>query len=83
MRIQEENRNIVLLSGVCLVSALIAGAATVLEPTSGVNKSRPVYLAHAAATSSTAERKPAQPAEPIAVRVIGAPFLPNTNPRQR
>ncbi|MEA2867530.1 MAG: hypothetical protein QOE39_2245 [Bradyrhizobium sp.] len=88
MRIREENCNLVLLAAVTLVSAAIAGAAAILEPASAVSKSRPVYAAaapspsaNAAATSPAAE--PARRVDQIPVRVVGAPFVPNTNPRQR
>jgi hypothetical protein len=87
MRIREENCNLVLLAGVTLVSTVIAGGAALLEPASTVSKSRPVYAAaaspsaNAAATSPAAE--PARRVDQIPVRVVGAPFVPNTNPRQR
>jgi hypothetical protein len=81
MRIREENGDMVLLAGVTLVSAVIAGGAALLEPASAVSKSRPIY--YAAAASSVSERKPARLVDPIPVRVVGAPFVPNTNPSKR
>ncbi|MBR1226352.1 MULTISPECIES: hypothetical protein [unclassified Bradyrhizobium] len=97
MRIREENCNLVLLTGVTLVSAVIAGTAGFWEPASAVSKTRPVYAAatsssSAAATSSSssnaaaaspAARQPARLVDQTPVRVIGAPFVPNTNPRER
>ena len=96
MRIREENCNLVLLASVTLVSVAIAGTAALLEPASAGGKSRPVYAAaapsrSAAATSSSSaapaspavERKPARLVDQTPVRVIGAPFVPNTNPRER
>jgi hypothetical protein len=89
MRIREENCNMVLLAGATLVSAVIASGAALLEPASGSSKSRPIYYAaaasspSAAATSSVSERKPAHVVDPIPVRVVGAPFVPNTNPSER
>ena len=88
MRIREENCNLVLLTGVTLVSAVIAGAAGFWEPASAVSKNRQVYAAAAMSSSSAAAASPAgrQPARLIdqtPVRVIGAPFVPNTNPRER
>jgi hypothetical protein len=80
MRIREENCNLVLLAGVTLVSAVIAGGAALLEPAAAV--SRPVYLANAAATPAQAN-KPTRRVDPVPVRVVGAPFIPNTNPRER
>ncbi len=91
MRIREEHCNLVLLAGVTLVSAAIAGAAALLEPASPTSKSRPFYIAAAASspsasaavTSPVAEKKPARLVDQMPVRVVGAPFVPNTNPRQR
>jgi hypothetical protein len=91
MRIREENCNLVLLAGVTLVSAAIAGGAALLEPASAVSKSRPFYIAAAAAspsagaaaTSRTTEKTPVRLVDQIPVRTVGAPFVPNTNPRER
>jgi hypothetical protein len=99
MRIREENCNLVLLAGVTLVSAAIAGGAALLEPASSASKIRPVYAvaasspstapaasspsANIAATSRAVESKPVRPVDPVPVRVVGAPFVPNTNPRER
>jgi hypothetical protein len=67
MRIREENCNIVLLVVVTLFTAAIAGGATLL-------KSGP---------AAVAAKKPVYLADRTAVRVIGAPYVPNTNPRER
>ena len=89
MRIREENCNLVLLAGVTLVSVAIAGTAALLEPASAADKSRPVYAAAApsrstpAARASGAAEKPARLIDQTPVRVVGAPFVPNTNPRER
>jgi hypothetical protein len=89
MRIREENCNLVLLTGVTLVSAAIAGAATFLEPASPVSKSRAVYAAAAsspsavAASSPSAARQPARHVDQTPARVVGAPFVLNANPRER
>jgi hypothetical protein len=106
MRIREENCNLVLLTGITLVSAVIAGAAGFWEPASAVSKNRPVYAAAAtssssaaamasssaaatsspstkAAAASPAAGQPARLIDQTPVRVIGAPFVPNTNPRER
>ena len=88
MRIREENCNLVLLAGVTLVSAAIAGGAALLEPASASSK-RPAYALaaasspSAAAASAAAEKKPARLVDQTPVRVVGAPFVPNTNPRER
>ncbi|MBR1154194.1 hypothetical protein [Bradyrhizobium sp. JYMT SZCCT0428] len=97
MRIREENCNLVLLTGVTLVSGVIAGAAGFWEPASAVSQQRPVYAAAATSSSSAAAtsspsstvaaspttRQPARLVDQTPVRVIGAPFVPNTNPRER
>ena len=67
MKIREENRNMILLATIALFSAAIAGGAALLEPSP-----RPV-----------ADRKPVYLADQSPVRLVGAPFVPNTNPRQR
>jgi hypothetical protein len=83
MRIREENCNMVLLAAVALVSVAIAGGATLV----GSADNSPVRLTDR--TTSYAER-PRSPDKQIiyvsdqpSVRLIGAPFVPNTNPRER
>ena len=66
MRIPEENRNMVLLASMALLCALIALATTAFEPTPS--------------TARTANQQAAL-AE-TQVRVVGVPFVPNTNPRE-
>jgi len=66
MRVREEDRNMVLLASVVLVCALIALAAAAFEP--------------AASTAQTANRQAAL-VDQAPVRVVGVPFVPNTNPR--
>jgi hypothetical protein len=67
MRIREENCNIILLVVVTLFTAAIAGGAALLK----------------SAPAAVAEKKPIYLADRTAVRVIGAPYVPITNPRQR
>ena len=68
MRVREENRNMVLLATVTLVSAIIAVGVALLEPATAKQEAAapPPYL-----TDSTP------------VRVVGAPFVPNTDPHRR
>jgi hypothetical protein len=68
MRVPEENRNVVLLAAVALVSAVVAGGVALLDsaPASQPVATQPAYLA-----------------DSTPVRVVGAPFVPNTNPRER
>lgn len=89
MRIREEHCNLVLLAGVTLVSVVIAGGVAVLQPASAASKSRPAYAAAAApspsasVTATSPRENPSRLADQIPVRVVGAPFVPNTNPRER
>ena len=68
MRVREEDRNMVLLAAVALVSLVVAGIVTLLTPVTSPQEiaSSPAYLA-----------------DSTPVRVVGAPFVPNTNPRER
>ena len=68
MRIREESCNLILLVIVTLVAATIAGGATLLRP---------------APAPSAIDQKPVYVADRTSVRVVGAPFVPNTNPRER
>jgi hypothetical protein len=82
MRIREEDCNMVLLAGVMLLSVAVAGAAALLEPASATGKSKPAFTSSATAASS-AEKQPLRLVDQTPVRVVGAPFVPNTNPRER
>ena len=68
MRVREEDRNLVLLAAVTLVGVIVAGIATLFEPVTA----KPEIA-----------RTPAYLADSTPVRVVGAPFVPNTNPRER
>lgn len=68
MRIREDNRNMVLLAAVTLVSLGVAGIAALLEP---------------ADAKQDVATSPAYLADSTPVRVVGTPFAPNTNPRER
>jgi hypothetical protein len=69
MRIREENCNMVLLAAVTLVSTAIVGGMALLEPAPAQ------ATAQAAAPSYLMDTTP--------VRVVGAPFVPNTDPHRR
>src|SRR5947207_16022797 len=79
MRIREENCNMVLLAVVTSFSVAIAGGATLL----GFADNKPVRLADR--TSDPVQQAPVPDKRIIrvsdqpAVRVIGPPFVPNTN----
>jgi hypothetical protein len=83
MRIREENCNMALLAVVTLFSLAIAGGATLL----GFADNKPVRLAER--TAGHIEQAPSPDKRIIyvddqpPVRVIGAPFVPNTKPRER
>jgi hypothetical protein len=68
MRIPEENCDMVLLATVTLAGAIIAGGVALLE---------------AAPAKQQAATQPAYLTDSTQVRVVGAPFMPNTNPRER
>ena len=70
MRVREEDCNMVLLAAVTLFSLAVAGVASALEPAP-------------APTPSAEASKPVYLADESPVRVIGPPFVPNTNPRAR
>lgn len=83
MRIREENCNMVLLAVVTLVCVVIAGGVSLV----GSTGTRPLrltdrttgYADHVASSGRGVIYVSDQPA----VRVVGAPFVPNTNPRER
>jgi hypothetical protein len=68
MRIPEENCNMALLAMVTLAGAIIAGGVALFEP---------------APAKQQAATQPAYLTDSMQVRVVGAPFMPNTNPRER
>lgn len=75
MRIREENRNMFLLATVTLCCVAVAGTLTLFEPMPSPAPEKRV--AETAVIDVT--RTPVQ----TPVRVVGAPFEPNINPRQR
>jgi hypothetical protein len=81
MRIREEDCNMVLLAGITLLSVAVAGAAALLEPGSATAKSKPALAS--SATAAAVEMQPLRLVDQTPVRVVGAPFVPNTNPRER
>ena len=83
MRIREENCNMVLLAVVASFSVAVAGGATLL----GFAGNKPIQFADR--TTGRVEQAPSPDKRIIyvhdqpPVRVVGAPFVPNTNPRER
>ena len=72
MQIRADHRNIFLLGAVTLCCVVVAGTLALYEPVFGQAPERRV-----------ADNRPVNAATPAAVRVVGAPFVPNVNPRQR
>lgn len=68
MRIREENRNIFLLATVTLCCSALAGAIALFEPAPAKQQAEATAIGMIA---------------PTPVRVVGAPFEPNLNPRER
>ncbi|MGQ0682264.1 hypothetical protein [Bradyrhizobium sp.] len=68
MRIREESRNMVLLATVTAVSAIVAAGVALL----GSTEAQP-----------SAVKPAAYLADSTPVRVVGAPFVPNTDPHRR
>jgi hypothetical protein len=75
MRIREENRNMFLLVTVTLCCTAVAGTLTLLEPTLGPAPERQVAERTVIDVTRVSDQTP--------VRVVGAPFEPNVNPRAR
>lgn len=67
MRVREDNCNMVLLGSVALVCGLIALAAAAFDP---------------APSTARSSNQQAALADDTPVRVVGVPFVPNTNPRE-
>ncbi|NOJ46309.1 hypothetical protein [Bradyrhizobium archetypum] len=83
MRIREENCNMVLLAVVACVSVAVAGGASLL----GFDGTKAVRFTDR--TTGRVDRTPlpdkriSNISDQPPVRMIGAPFVPNTNPRER
>jgi hypothetical protein len=77
MKIREENCNMFLLAVVTVFTVVIAAGSSLVTPADKA----PVRFA---ARADQATGKPiVYVTDQPAVRVVGAPFVPNTNPRQR
>ena len=83
MRIREENCNMVLLAVVTFFSLAIAGGATLL----GFVDNGPVQFADRTtgrvAQVPSPDKRIIYVSDQPPVRVVGAPFVPNTKPRER
>ncbi|MBR1204459.1 MULTISPECIES: hypothetical protein [unclassified Bradyrhizobium] len=76
MRVREINRNLLFLGSFTLLSVAAAGIVALLDPAPAPASAAPRPAANQAPVPSQA---PAQ----TPVRIVGTPFVPNTNPRQR
>lgn len=85
MRIREENCNMVLLATVTLVSVAIAGAAALVGSTNTDNRESMRFADRTAGdvTQPSSDKRIVYVGDQPPVRVVGAPFVPNTNPRER
>jgi hypothetical protein len=72
MQIRQENRNVFLLGAVTLCCVVVAGMLALLAPVFGQMPE-----------SQIADSRSVDVAPPAPVRVVGAPFAPNVNPRER
>jgi hypothetical protein len=83
MRIREENCNMVLLAVVASFSVAVAGGAALL----GFAGNTPVQLADrttgGVAQAPSPDKRIIYVSDQPPVRVVGAPFVPNTKPRER
>ena len=83
MRIREENCNMVLLAVVTCISVTVAASASLL----GSGATKAVQFADRAVSRTESAPSPDKRiiyvTDQAPVRVIGAPFVPNTNPRER
>jgi hypothetical protein len=72
MRIREEDRNVFLLTTVALCCVVVAGTLALFEPVLGQ-----------AGEKQVADSRPTDAPAQEPVRVVGARFVPNVNPRER
>lgn len=79
MRIREEDCNMVLFAAVTCVSLAVAGGASLF----GTGESRRLDAADRAEHLSSPDKPIIYASDQPTVRMIGAPFVPNTNPRER
>jgi hypothetical protein len=81
MKIHEENCNMFLLAVVTVFTVVIAASSSLVVP----KAKAPIQFAErtARAEQAPADKPVVYVADQPAVRVVGAPFMPNTNPRER
>ena len=84
MRIPEENCNMVLLAAVTLISTAVAGGAALID----LSDTNPTFADRSSAYTAPAPSPDKRivtvsEQDQSSVRVVGAPFVLNTNPRER
>lgn len=83
MRIREENCNMILLAVVTSISVAIAGGAALVEAADN----KPVRIADRSTgrieQTVSPDKRIIYVSDAPPVRTVGAPFVPNTNPRER
>jgi hypothetical protein len=79
MKIREENCNMFLLAVVTVFTVVIAASASLVGPPD----TAPVRFAARAEQTAAADKPIVDVTDQPAVRVVGTPFVPNTNPRDR
>jgi len=82
MRIPEENCNMVLLAAVTLISMAVAGGVALLD-SSDTNKTFADRTFGYAVPAPSPDERIITVSDQPPVRMVGAPFVPNTNPRER
>lgn len=79
MKIREENCNMLLLAVVTVFTVIVAAGSSLRE---SADKA-PVHYAARAEQAPASDTPIVSVTDQPAVRIVGAPFVPNTNPRQR
>ena len=83
MRIREENCNMILLAVVTSISVAIAGGAMLVDAADG----NPARLADRTSgriePAASSGKRIIYVSDAPPARMVGAPFVPNTNPRER
>ena len=79
MKIREENCNMFLLAVVTVFTVVVAASSSLVGP----SDKAPIRIAARAEPTPAADKPIVYVTDQPTVRVVGAPFVPNTNPRQR
>ena len=83
MRIREENCNMILLAVVTTISVAIAGGAMLMGPADDNPARFADRTAGRTEQATSPDKRIIYVSDQPPVRVVGAPFVPNTNPRER